>query len=494
MIKKILILGALVMSSLQAGTKTKVGYGKLYLSVVNKQIKYVLDLKDADSQKTMKANHEFALKSGNECNIFIKWMNPLKYQIKWQDKAFENKNSKVIKEFMNKLSLPGVPKLNTEFVATTKNSESISQDPSINEKHLNYTNTNLVMLQILNGLHDAKTKTDKDNKSKQINNLVKEVQRIDSLTSIDYHNIVNQFTKKLFNITNRELVRGSIDTIKKSLNRYTHQFDTAYILLAQLGHKLPQKDTTDENNSLNVLVSSSFVNFKYSVLQKISDFKGLTKGLSSIIDIMEKSLVPKSEENAPNDFVFVRALDFESNENLDVSLTITLFEYNEKDIAFKERETIAQNTMIFSPYDFFNFKVASGAFYSNTTITKYGYKQNGTGQYIITDENIERGQPSVAMFMNMGVDLLYSQYVVPCLQIGIDPIQTHPFLLTGFGVTFEQIGVTVSWGGTWIFEPKLKSLNVGDVITETTQLDKDLQYDYMSTPKGWYFAVVYNIL
>jgi hypothetical protein len=63
----------------------KINDSKIYLILKGNEIEYFTLAKTEDGKTGIKTNQVFTLKDGNYCNIYMHWLNPLKYRTTWKD-------------------------------------------------------------------------------------------------------------------------------------------------------------------------------------------------------------------------------------------------------------------------------------------------------------------------------------------------------------------------------------------------------------------------
>src|SRR5690606_4204682 len=66
-------------------------------------IEYFTSDQTADSKKSINGKMTFSLKNDNSCNIYLKWINPLKYKLTWKDSTYIDERDKAINDFINLL-------------------------------------------------------------------------------------------------------------------------------------------------------------------------------------------------------------------------------------------------------------------------------------------------------------------------------------------------------------------------------------------------------
>ncbi|MCU0440674.1 MAG: hypothetical protein MUC49_22495 [Raineya sp.] len=137
-------------------------------------------------------------------------------------------------------------------------------------------------------------------------------------------------------------------------------------------------------------------------------------------------------------------------------------------------------------------KLLVGQLYSSSTLKGYGVSNSTSGQFTVTEDDITKGSLVTAIFLNFNFGL-GSRYFAPITQIGIDPTKKRPFLLLGGGFSIPNVRIAITSGPIWTWNPSLGKLSVGQTISSTNDLEKDIQYKFNIQPKGWYLGIQYNL-
>ena len=82
----------------------KISDSRIYFELKGAEIEYFTHKKTEDSKSKFNENQKFSLKGGNDCNIYMKWLNPLKYRIVWTDNISTDDRDKAIKDFVDLLT------------------------------------------------------------------------------------------------------------------------------------------------------------------------------------------------------------------------------------------------------------------------------------------------------------------------------------------------------------------------------------------------------
>lgn len=139
-------------------------------------------------------------------------------------------------------------------------------------------------------------------------------------------------------------------------------------------------------------------------------------------------------------------------------------------------------------------EVSVGTAYTRFTYNTFGTTTNSDGKMVVAQptENTMRNLKFTTM-INFNYYISHSQ-IHPLWQIGIGVNSDAPTLLTGLGLRLNINGVKrmALTGGiamTWLKE--LDKLKVGDKVSGTDDINKDLKYQFSWPPKP-YIGIQYN--
>ncbi len=348
---------------------------------------------------------------------------------------------------------------------------------------MTFNNTDLTLLYILLRSYDGKINQD-------FNLVTDSLKKLDSLVTINISNkvdlifsellslndptkVLTTSTEKEFQIKNIESIYNEIESLQKfitkTLSDMTITEDALY-------------------NSYTKTVISKFID-QSTVL--LTSNKNLTTKLKPVLEVVKNSVNDESSNAATKGFYRTRSVSFEDGKKLQTALTITEFEYKKETKEFSKKSEVLKKSLTFQKYNFFAISVSTGLFYSNTTLKGYGVSNNTGGQFTVTEDDITKSSPVTAVFLNFNFGV-GSRYFAPLTQIGIDPTKKRPFLLWGGGFSIPAARIAFSGGPIWTWDASLDKLAVGQTISSTTDLEKDIQYKFDIKPKGWYFGIQYN--
>jgi len=468
----------------------KVKDGVIYLTFDGKTLEYFTPDKKADSKKNVDESMTFALKDDNSCNIYLKWVNPLKYKLTWKDTTYMDERDKAINDFVTLLVAQfgsPVTSLNkTENAAPAEKStktNGLTFNTSIDAKDLTFNNTDLTLLYILLRSYDGEIKP-------EFNLVTDSLKKLDSLVSINISNKVDVIFSELLSLNDPTKVLTTAiekETQIKSIEAIFTDIESL------------QKFITKTLSDLTITEDALYNHYTKTIISKFIDQstvsltsnKTLTTKLKPVIEVIKNSVSDESSNAATKGFYRTRSVGFEDGKKLQTSLTISEFEYKKETKEFSKKGDVLQKSLTFQKYDFFAISVSTGLFYSSTTLKGYGVSNSTGGQFIVTEDDITKSSPVTAVFLNFNFGI-GSRYFAPLTQIGIDPTKKRPFLLLGGGFSIPSARIAITGGPIWTWNPSLDKLSVGQTISSTTDLEKDIQYKFDVQPKGWYLGIQYN--
>lgn len=471
----------------------KVKDGAIYLTFDGKKLEYFTPDKIADSKKSVKEKMTFSLKDDNSCNIYMKWINPLKYKIVWKDSTYIDERDKAINDFVELLvSQFGKPVKSLNETDVKKLIEkSIKTEPATGSTDLDipengFNNIDLTLLY----LHlRANQELLSEDEIKEINKITKSISELDIKIAKDIGKEVDEIFVSLLSLNDPSNVSNVIAEKEVQMGR----IDELYLKIETLQKDITKSlsELTLEDKLLNSYSKTIISNFVSETISTVSSNKKLTSKLKPIVDIVKNSLVDESENVATKKFYRIKSIDFEDGKKLMTELTISEFEYKKETKEFIKKNDVLKKTIVFQRYDFFAISVSTGLFYSETTLKGFGVSNDSPDQFIVTEDDITKNSPVAAVFLNFHFGL-GSKYMAPLVQIGLDPTKKRPFLLLGGGFSIPSASIALTGGPIWTWNPTLDKLTVGQTISSTTELDKDIQYKFDVEPKGWYLGIQYN--
>lgn len=421
----------------------------------------------------------------NQINLYIKWINPLKYKLSWKDSTLTDERDKAIAEFINLLVGQfgsTVSSLNVP-IANFTNTDDKAKSEEI--KAIDFKDKDLLLLLIQLRSNQSRLKPDEIStlneffeKLKNLDNLVSKdvsAQSTEIYSNLysfkdinDYNDKDKGFSKQLKSVSNLEGDLTNIESIRK-----------------EIADKLKGISIGDE--MLKSYFGAILTSYLEKSLTKFNSDKKIIEKLKPILKIVENST--SNESSKQKGYYKIRSVEFDNGEKLETVLTISEYEFKKESSDFSEKGDLLNQKFEFRKYDIFDVSVSTGIFYGNTTLKGFGVANDGTN-FTVTEDNINKNTAVTAVFLNFNFKT--SRYFSPLLQLGIDPTKKRPFMLLGTGFSIPVARIAISGGPIWTWNQSLDKLSVGQTITSTTDLDKDINYKFDVAPKGWYIGIQYN--
>lgn len=429
----------------------KIKDSRIYLVLNDPNIEFFTHDQTEDGKVKIKNSQLFSLQGGNSCNIYLKWLNPIQYRITWKDSTYRDERDVVIEDFINLL---------TAQLGVNRSSGNIPQIPSRNKP-----NDSNILSKLLNQLDSLNPITI----SMEIDDIFRELYDIQSLT--EALNTIASCDRKILEINSR------LKDIKSKIDEIQNLVEEIY---------------SDTDEDLQYAINRIEINFWLdAITMNLEKNKLLIKKLIPLMDMLKNSTKEESVDSLTKGFFRVKTISFEDGKKFETVLTITKYNYNSDTEEFSKDKVVNTSKLIFQKYDYFVLSVSTGIFYSSSTLNYYGVSTASNGTLTVSEDNITKSSPVTAVFLNFNFGI-GSRYFAPLAQIGIDPSKKRPFLLVGLGFSIPSAKIAFSAGPLWTWAPTLNKLSLGETITSTTVLEKDLIYKFDLKPKGWYLGIQYN--
>jgi hypothetical protein len=471
--------------------------------------------------------------TGNYANIYINWLNPLKYKTTWTDTTIEDERDKLLKDFIAAAVVPfgsTVSELNTnnskniinkanksrsaankknraanetiikQIEEKIKNKIKLTKSDSLtlnkaNKEIKKDTITEIEGFQDLDLNHwyidvlQAEQTLNSDDVAK-INDVIKLITSFDKIDAVDDKNKIKKYFLVLFDLT----APTDVATIVKNQNDWIESrisTEGTYKNVENIGSGIltDLNDLVLEDKFISSYTKTIITEF---VKKKIASFKtniDLIEKLKPLHVLMKKSTTDSLPGNSA--YIKLRSVRFDDGKKIETSLTITEYTYNaEKNIYEPAANGVYKTSLGFRRYSLFDIKASAGVFYSSATLKGFGTGENDNGEMIVKEDNINNNTAVTAAFVNF---LIGDRYLsaIP-LQIGIDPTKERPYLLLGGGVAIPVARFAITAGGIWTWQQDLDTLKTNDIIKSTLDLEKDVKYNFQMKPAGWYLDIQYN--
>ncbi len=471
----------------------KVKDGVIFFSFNGKTLKYFTPDMIPDAKREVKESVTFSLKDDNSCNIYFKWLNPLKYKLTWKDSTYMDERDQIINNFVSLLVAQfGAPvsslnaPVNKSLIekspkaAISKDSIPLEMPPD------GFINFDLTLLYIQLRANQNLMFSDE---RKQFNEITKLLITLDKKNAVDVPKEVEDVFLELYKINDPGYLQNIVAEKEEQIKKYGIDFDEMKTLQNDIRKSLSELTLHDRLlNSYSKAVISRFVQ---QTETSVSVNKIITSKLTLVVEIIKSSTRDESKYPSAEGYYGIRSISFTEGKKLQTSLSISEYEYKEGTGEFVKKTEVLTTTMIFQRYDFFAISVSTGIFYSNATLKGYGVTNDPGGKFIVSEADINKNSPVTAVFLNFNFGI-GSRYFSPLIQLGVDPTKKRPFLLLGGGFSIPSARIAFSGGFLWTWVQTLDKLSVGQTISSTTDLENDIKYTFDVQPRGWYLGIQYN--
>ncbi len=464
------------------------------------------------------------MKKGNECNLYLGWLNPLRYQIAIEQHQEVDPRDEAINDFIGQFSslILGSNALGSKGAAEASDPDMKQFQTAIEKEDFKVKNPGATQdsinafvqptdkqLTIPSGFSDV-----------ALNMLYLQVIAAQpNLTPSDIDKI-DPITKKLTDLEAKDLalITKDVKEAFEAMSKVDYANDLAKPLKNSRADLVKWKQTILDANNLaaeittlvktniisNAMVNSIFgstiADFVERSRSKIEMTSKLLDSFESVLDLLEKSTNDPSpgqkpfdsDEKATRYYKFPEPIEFEEGNIAIVKFIIKerTIEFGNDKIQVITGKEVGTAKITFEQYSSYEWSTSAGLFYSNTNLQIFGVGTDANGSLIITEDSIQKGSASPAAFLNLSFPV--SRYFAPLAQLGIDPTKKRPFLLVGGGFAIPSAKFALTAGGIWTFTPTLNNLSVGQSIASTTTLENDIKYNFEIVPKGWYIGFQFN--
>lgn len=269
-----------------------------------------------------------------------------------------------------------------------------------------------------------------------------------------------------------EVIRKELDIIGESLNKFS----------------CPRNDSI----IIRYVLTQIYKDLKTAYLNKRTRLDNLEKAKKIITDFLAK---PEAQpEYTPvwfNDPIYVSAPD-KKIVILNVTINQSGMELKDDEIVTSEKKQVVKRVLRFRKFQRFIPEVSTGIAYLDLSFPKYGTSTNSSGQQVVSLAGEEKFKKMNFTAMVNFVYFSEDWNVNPLIQIGVGENSDFPVLMIGGGIRLNtglrRISFTVGAASSWI--KTLDKLKLNDVVTGTSDIEKDLKYEFKS-PKI-YFGIQYN--
>lgn len=437
---------------------------RLFLTYEDSIIKYYV-AKDLNPPTNFVKLHDSTifLANDDEIHIFFKPVNPLQFNYK--------QGIKYITDPVDSVAISAIGSIINVLDLLSPSGDVDFKDDS-DSVELNKCNTILRLVDAnFNKVHN-RFKDDDIKKITTIFNTMKEL----------------SFNEEEATINKLKIIKSNIDFIKKNYEQTDSILDATRAITAIL-----KKDTC-------ILFIDSFL-----ISSIIKDYESINLARKKRLENLEKvyKTVDEVQITASKGgdglkwIIKVKPYEWKSGKISIHTITVSDGSYElskENEIKSNESKKIQDKTYRIRKHRWFIPEVSIGSAYTFFNYNSFGTTSDSTGQQFVaspTENTVSN--INVSTMLNYNLYIPNSQ-IHPLYQIGVGINSNIPTLFTGVGIRSNINGLSrIAFSGgiamTWIQE--LGKLNVGDKVTGTDDINKDLKYQFSWPPK-LYIGLQYN--
>lgn len=383
------------------------------------------------------------------------------------DKAsiFYGKDSTIINQKIEKEE--AFASTNKSLSVFIKNHNPITNILSINNKAFENTN-NTSYRNSIKDLLETFTflKSDDQKLEKEKFNLIEKIDSISATISLDkitFNKTVNNIVKNI-NLTNISNRKKQLDSIKLKLN----------LINVHIRNK---EKKVNSNISIETLE-----NYK----KQSEIIKKLNTYYNQLIDWDSKLTNGFFTEYR------IHKISKDSIKALEITITQKKLKLDRGNINLeKSNDKNLSAQLNFEKFSRFIPEVAAAVVFSNLSFPKFGTETNENEEQVVSRTEDETfNKINVGLMINFNYNIGDDE-LVPFFQIGAGPSKKYPILFAGGGIRISE-KFRISGGGAWTWINELSTLNIGDIVSGTSQIDNDQEFKFNATPK-FYLSIQYKL-
>lgn len=492
------ILAAKSQQTLRTQGEIIQGKSLYFIKENNNEINFFTRQSGIDDKEDIRSKKVFALR-GNYSNIYFRWLNPLKYKITWKDSTYVDDRDKSIRDLIANvasrfgLATPEQNKAESNNIlssirptATITAAVKKGDRDELNIPKEGFNNFNLTDLYL-----QLRDKDNQGHLSKEdidaINKLTPLIIELDEQTVTGVPKHVDDALQTFFKITDPSIAKTTLIDEQGNVKTYT---ETTFTDIENLQRDIKShlKALSLSDALINSLIKTRVQRFLDETATSLSSDKKIISNFETVLSTIDASLKDEAEMKG---FYRVRNARFDDGNILETAITVSEYEIKGDPKVLEKKADVSTSKLVFKKYDFFDVTVSAGVFYSNTSLKSFGIAPGDNNDFIVTEDIVNKSTAVTALLGNINFGT-GSRYFSPLVQLGIDPTKKRPFFLLGGGFSIPAASFAISGGGVWTWDQKLDKLSVGDKITSSTVLEKDIKSTFNVEPKGWYLGLQYN--
>lgn len=301
----------------------------------------------------------------------------------------------------------------------------------------------------------------------------------------------------------KDNTKKGIDDAKSEFKNYETNYTTIDTKISEFKEEVSKYDCGDDKeaflikNMFNQIIKD-LISVKKEQFKRVENLKlAVTAAYEAYEEATSNSICDWCVEIKPN-------VTLEKGKIASYALTLKKSGYKlatatDKDasvdeIIAEDSKEIAKNTFVFRKFRRFVPEVSSGIAYTNLDFPKYGaVTDDATGELKVAkigEDNIKRINITAMINYNYYVD---NSDIHPFIQLGAGINTDFPTLFLGTGLRFNafnggRFAVSIGFAGSWI--KSLDTLNIGDVVKDDSDVEKDIKYEF-AQPK-LYYGIQFN--
>jgi len=455
----------------------------LFITVDANDFYYVKSLKSISSKVPIEMEHQINIHE-KEVSIYVKWINPLKYNFLIQDSVVNDKRIEILEDFFAQSPISPLPKPSLPIHTKTSVKGNVCglngydklsiTYPSIFSfyvKQTSYYNKKNVTVDSVYFINNAKCE------------YINQMNEVLNLKIIDKLEERKKLANMLFNCNSIEESKKIIKQVSVELSNWENESN---LIQGEL-FTLNKKTKSITKNSLNLL-SSKMTDLYKKNLKAYTTLNTVVGKLKSFTIKIKSSL--KGESSDMKGYFHLKTLVLKPFKSIEAKLSITENKISEN-LEISKLKIIQESKLDIQKYEFISLNIGTGIFYSSADITSHGVSTNDQNQLIISQSILTKNKASTALFINMKFDIS-SNIIQPMVQIGIDPTKEVPYLLLGGGFILPSSKFSFTAGPIWTWRETLSNYEVGSVIESTNLLEENIEYNFYSKPIGFYIGLDYS--
>ncbi|PHN95004.1 hypothetical protein CSC80_06630 [Maribacter sp. 6B07] len=432
-------------------------------------------------------NKLFLLKP-EQINLFIKPLNPLKYQIKSEKFELKDKEYEEMQVALNQILtyLSPLVGLKPESELTTQNSSEelkIIADNNKDENAKRKAKIEIIKkfksdhLRLLKDIVENEERIKKNIKLVDLLNeeLLIKLLKLDDANTIDFNTIFYNFLKELMEL------KYSTDTYEIKFKELKKNYEdesaklNAYINLTK-NFTIPEELIENGYGYINLGI--------YSLLdhttERNTQFKKISDSFKSVYEIFSKweNKIKKFEGYYPIEEL---ALTKGKISGLELQVEKRSAEIKNSAFQFKPVSEVKEK-ISFKKFDHFVFELRPGIAFVNLSFPNYVLGSDDEGNNVVAEgeeENFNKINLQVMLNANYNIP---NSAILPFLQLGIGPSSKYPILFTGAGFRIMN-NLSISFGGAWTWVNSLNKLTIGESVTDQVQIENDQEFKFTNNAK-----------